>query len=87
MFRLLLWQKGKGSRRRNMSDVNRLGVHQKNTDSLALYQMGKVSGNVCRARPAASPPPAPSPAGRGTLSCSDQLKVFPPLLGETSGIC
>lgn len=45
-----------------MSDVKRLGVHQQNTDSLALYQMGKVSGSVYRARPAAL-----SPAGRAPL--------------------
>lgn len=50
-----------------MSDVKRLGVHQQNTDSLALYQMGKVSGSVCRARPAAPSPPALSPAGRAPL--------------------
>lgn len=70
---------------------------RKKADCLALYQLRKVSGNVCSAGPAAPSPPALS--SRKVLflpfaGCSVQLKMFPHLLGgqllgsvETHSLC
>lgn len=66
-----------------MSDVQRLGVHRKNTDSLALQQVGR---SLEMSAGQDQQPHLPQEEGH-PFHCSDQLKVFPPLLGETSGIC